>query len=48
MTEIEKLKRENDVLKNRCNALGRGLLCEFCPIECRYRKQAFREFSKEI
>jgi hypothetical protein len=36
----EKLKmyqKENEVLKNRCKMLSEGLLCEFCPMECRYK-----------
>ena len=48
MTEIEKLKRENEALKSRCYSLGRGLLCEFCPLECRYRQQEYKGPSKEI
>lgn len=48
MTEIEKLKRENEALKNRCKALAQGMLCEFCPFECRYRQQEYKGPSKEV
>lgn len=42
--ENEKLKKENEALKNRCRVLGEGVLCGFCPMECKHRTD---EFLKE-
>jgi hypothetical protein len=38
---LEKYKKENEALKCRCKSLGQGVLCEFCPIECKYRTDIF-------
>ena len=40
--EIETLKHENRVLKNRCRVLGQGVLCIFCPMECVNRSADYR------
>ncbi len=40
--QIEQLKRENKMLKNRCRVLSNGTLCCFCLLECKNRKTPFR------
>ena len=46
--ENDLLRKENEALKCRCKSLGQGLLCEFCPLKCRFRQQEFRGPSKEM
>lgn len=48
--QIEQLKHENKMLKNRCRALSDGTMCLFCPFECEHRKTPFRgnKGAKEI
>ncbi len=36
---ITNLKRENEVLKNRCKALSNGTLCMFCNLDCKHKTQ---------
>lgn len=45
---IEKLERENKVLKNRCYALSSGSLCCFCPLECERRSCDFLNWKSEV
>ena len=33
--EFAKIRKENEQLKNRCFVLGRGMLCVFCPMDCK-------------
>ena len=40
--QINKLKHENEMLKNRCSALTDGTMCMFCPYVCENRKKEFR------
>ena len=42
---ITQLKKENEVLKNRCYALSKGSLCLFCTIECNFRVVDFRGYE---
>lgn len=44
--EIEKLKKENEQLKNRCHAMTHGVICLFCPMECKFRGESFRDDVK--
>ena len=38
LDEIQKLRNENEVLKNRCFALsGCGQMCFFCKMECKHK-----------
>lgn len=40
--EIEKLKHENKMLKNRCSVLTGGTMCIFCPYDCENRSKRYR------
>lgn len=40
--EISVLKKENEQLKNRCIVLSHGMMCLFCPSECKHRTTEFR------
>jgi hypothetical protein len=42
LEEVEKLRKENVALKNRCYILTRGSMCLFCPIDCNDRTVKFR------
>ena len=42
LEEVEKLRKENVALKNRCYAMTHGSLCFFCPIDCSDRTVKFR------
>lgn len=39
---IEKLKHENQMLKNRCSALTGGTMCLYCPFDCENRTKKYR------
>lgn len=39
--EIKKLEEENRILKNRCRILSNGVMCIFCPLECKNRTEEF-------
>lgn len=46
ISSMEKYKEQTRhfiALKNRCAVLTKGLLCEFCPIECGSREKEYRE-----
>ena len=36
-SKLEKLRKENDLLKRRCKAQNGDLLCIYCTLECCYR-----------
>lgn len=40
--QLNKLKHENEMLKNRCSALTEGTMCMFCPYECANRSKEYR------
>lgn len=39
---LNRLKHENEMLKNRCAALTAGTMCMFCPYECENRSKEYR------
>lgn len=39
---MERIVRENEQLKNRCFVSTDGVLCIFCPLECKHRAGLFR------
>lgn len=45
--DCEKLRKENEALKNRCRALTKGTVCFFCPMECKHRSVKFRKEAEE-
>lgn len=45
--DFEKLKRENEVLKKRCFAWTRGILCQFCRIDCSQRSKVEEDSKKD-
>lgn len=42
LEEVEKLRKENRALKNRCYIFTKGTMCLFCPMDCGDRKEKFR------
>ena len=44
--EIENLKHENLMLKNRCFTQTHGLICVFCPYECENRTDEYQDENK--
>lgn len=36
--EAHKILKENEQLKNRCHVWTKGLLCEWCPMECEHKE----------
>ena len=43
---VDKLKRENAVLKNRCRVYTSGMLCVLCNLDCPERAAAFQDKEK--
>lgn len=39
---IDKIKYENQMLKNRCRALTEGTMCRYCPFDCERRTEKYR------
>ena len=37
---LNKLKAEIATLQNRCYALTKGAMCEFCKFECKYKAES--------
>ena len=35
---IKELEEENEILKNRCHAMTKGLVCVYCPMKCNNRE----------
>ena len=38
----EKQTKHLRALQNRCCALAKGMICQFCAMECEVRKQEYR------
>lgn len=47
LEEVEKLRKENRALKNRCRVITQGTMCFFCPMECSNRKEKYRGSKDE-
>ena len=43
LRELKELRIENKALKNRCADFEHGAPCQYCPLDCEFRKNKFEE-----